>query len=183
MDDQLFLLVDDEGVRRNAVHEEDIGTDGGLRADDGFAAEDGGVGIDGHVIADVRMTFAALADASGIVLGEAARAEGDAMIEFDVTADAAGLADDHAGAVIDEKVRADARAGMDVDAGAAVRPFGHHAWQDGCASGVEHMCQALDGDGFDERIGENDFLAEKRGGVALIGGGDVGAEQFTDFGQ
>ena len=37
------------------------------------------------------------------------------------------LANDYAGAVVDEEMRADLRAGMNIDAGAAVRPLGHDA--------------------------------------------------------
>jgi hypothetical protein len=39
---------------------------------------------------------------------------------------AARLADDHARAVVDEQVRADGRARMDVDARPAVRPLGQN---------------------------------------------------------
>ena len=42
-------------------------------------------------------------------------------------ADLGCLADDHARAVVDEKMAPDLRSGMNVDPGAAVRPFGHHA--------------------------------------------------------
>ena len=42
-------------------------------------------------------------------------------------------------------------AGMDVDAGAAVRPLGHHPRDDRDAVAVEEVRAALDGDGLDER--------------------------------
>ena len=46
------------------------------------------------------------------------RAQGDTLIDTNRASDAAGLADDDAGAVVDEKGRADAGAGVNVDAGA-----------------------------------------------------------------
>ena len=64
------------------------------------------------------------------VLGQAARDQSDALVKPHAIADVGRAADDHAGAVIDEEVGADVRAGMQVDAGAAVRPFGHHAGQE-----------------------------------------------------
>ena len=55
-------------------------------------------------------------------LGKAARAQRHALVEADALADRAGLADDHAGAVVDEEAAGDLRAGMDVDAGRGCAP-------------------------------------------------------------
>lgn len=129
------------------------------------------------------MPFGALEDPAFRVLGEAAGAEGDAVVEFHGVADAAGLADDDAGAVIDEKVRADPGPGVDVDPGAAVGPFGHHAGDEGDALAEEDMGGALDGDGLDGRVGNDDDLDAGGGRIALVGGLDIGAEEAPDFGQ
>jgi len=59
-----------------------------------------------------------------IAIGHAERAERDALIELHVVADEARLADDDAGAMVDEEALADARARVDVDAGARVRLLG-----------------------------------------------------------
>ena len=171
---------EDEGTGGDAVGEEDAGADGGAGADDGVAAHDGGVGVNGDVVFEGGM--AALA-AEGLSAGETAGDEGDALIEFDVVADDAGLADDDAGAVIDEEMGADVGAGMDVDAGAAMGPFSHHARDEGDIEGIKDVGDALDGDGFDEGIAEDDFFAAAGGGVALKGGLDVGGEKFAGAGD
>jgi hypothetical protein len=49
------------------------------------------------------------------------------VIKLHVVADVARFADHHAGAVVDEEMRADAGPRMDINARAAMRPFGHHA--------------------------------------------------------
>ena len=54
---------------------------------------------------------------------EALAPERDRLIEPHVAADDGGLADDDAGAVIDEEARADRGAGMDVDAGLRMGDF------------------------------------------------------------
>ena len=45
------------------------------------------------------------------------------------------------------------------------------------------MRQTLDGDGLDERIRENDLLAEQRRRVAFVGGLDVRAQQLAHFAE
>ena len=54
-----------------------------------------------------------------------------ALIHLHVVADDAGLADDRAGAVVHEEMRADLRARVQVHAGAGVRPLGHDARDEG----------------------------------------------------
>ena len=150
----------------------------GAVADDGVAADDGRVGVDGDVVANGRMPLAADGRSLFItldVLGEAAGDEADALVKPHAVADLRRAADDHASAVIDEKMRADVGAGMNVDAGAAVRPFGHHAGQEGDAFLVQDMGETEDCDGLDTGIGENDFLLARRRGIALIGGLDIGS--------
>lgn len=48
-------------------------------------------------------------------------AKGDRLINANPFADDAGLADDHAGAMVNEEARSDLRARMDVDAGGRMR--------------------------------------------------------------
>ena len=85
----------------------------------------------------------------------------------------AGLTDDDTCSVIDEEMGADRRAGMDVDAGAAVRPLSHHSRDDRHAGTVQSMRDALNGDRFDERIRKNNLLLVDRGGIALVGGFNI----------
>ena len=54
-------------------------------------------------------------------------AERNALIHFDVISDYSGFADDDSRAMVDEKSFADFRAGVNVDAGFVVRPFGHNS--------------------------------------------------------
>ena len=129
----------------------------------------------------VRVAFPAFADVALIVLLKTARPERDAVVKLHVRADDAAFADDDAGAVIDEKVRADLRAGMDVDTGAAVRPFRHHARNEGQMFLVKEMRHALDGDGFDGRIRENNFFVADRSRIAFVGGVDIRPKHDADL--
>ena len=57
------------------------------------------------------------------------RPQRHAVVELHVVADFAGLTDHRAGAVIDEKMMANLRAGMQIHAGTFVGPLGHNARQ------------------------------------------------------
>ena len=81
-------------------------------------------GIDRHAILDGRMPFLA---AQLLSAGRGFRPQRHAVIHLHVIADDRGFAHDRAGAMIHEEVRADLRAGMQVHAGARVRPLAHDA--------------------------------------------------------
>lgn len=179
----LALLEEDEGSRGDAMHEEDIGTDGGVFADESFAAEDGRIWVNSDAAANIGVTFSAFNDFPRIVALEAAGTEGDAVVEFDMVANAAGFADDDAGAVVDEEVGAETGSRMNINAGAAVGPFGHDTGEKGNSRTIEAVGGTLDGDGLDRGIGENDFLQAGRGGVAFVGGFEIALEQFAEGGQ
>ena len=98
-------------------------------------------------------------------------------------ADDARFADDHARAVIDEEIPADRRAGMDIDARVAMRVLGHHARQERHLQRVQTMRQPVNADRLEGGIGQHDLLAAARGGVAVIGGLNVGFQRFGDAGQ
>ena len=89
---------------------------------------------------------------AGLVLRDAERPEGHALVELDVVADHRRLADDHAGAVVDAEALADGRARMDVDAGARVGDLGQQPGQDGDALGVELVRDPVDRGGEEARI-------------------------------
>ena len=91
-------------------------------------------------------------------------------------ADLGGFADHDAGAVVDEEVVADLRAGVDVDAGAAVGPLGHHAGNERDVELVELVGQAIDGDRFQAGVAEDHFVERLAGRVAVVGGLDVGGQ-------
>ncbi len=73
--------------------------------------------------------------------------------------------------------------GMDVDAGAAVRPLGHHARDERNALAIQHVRDPLDRDGLQSGIGEDDFIGALRRGIAFVGGLDVGLQKFSHRGQ
>ena len=115
--------------------------------------------------------------------GKRASAQGDALVELDAVADLGRLADDDAGAVIDEESAADRGAGMDVDAGLAVCVFGHHPRDQRHAQAKEHVGQAIDGDGAQARVAEDDLVETLGGGVAVEGGLDVLGERSAQLGR
>ena len=97
-----------------------------------------------------------------------------------MAADHRGLADDHAGAVVDEEIIADGGAGMDVDARELMGVFRHHPGQQRHLQFKQPVGQPEDGDGLEGRIGQKDLLVGAGGGVALVGGLDVGVQRLCD---
>ena len=98
-------------------------------------------------------------------------------------ADGGGFADDHTGAVVDEEMRTDVGAGMDVDARALVPEFREHARQQRHLEGVEDVGEALERDGQDAGVGEDDLIRAPRGGIARVGGSHVGLHESPNLGQ
>lgn len=127
------------------------------------------------------MAFPALFDFSLIVLLEAAGAQRDTMIQFYMGTDTAGLADHHASPMIDKKVAADGGAGMNVDPRSAMGPFGHDSWNERQFFAVEDVGQALDRNGFDAGIADDDLVIAGARRVSLIGGSDVRLQDFADW--
>ena len=88
-----------------------------------------------------------------------------------MVADDRRLADDDAGPVVDEEVFSDGRAGVDVDAGVVVGVLGHHPGDHGDLHAIEHVGDAVDKDGVEAGVGEDDLLLGGRGRVAVKVGG------------
>ncbi len=105
------------------------------------------------------------------------------MVEFDVPAYHGRFADDNAGGVVDEEALAYFGAGVDVDAGPSVAVLRHDPRDKGNAHGMKLMGEALDGDGKKSRIAEDHFLLGKAGGVAVVGGLDVGPDEGSYLGE
>ena len=103
------------------------------------------------------------------------------LIQFDPATDGAGLADDDAGAVVDEERRTDRRSGMDVDAGPAVGQLRHHPGDDGHLQDVQAVGDAIDDDRPEGGIAQNDFIRADRRGVSFVGGLDVRLQHFPDL--
>ena len=162
------------------MDEEHVAAHRAVRADDRLAAEDGRPRVDRDVALDGRMPLGSsqFLDACGGL-----RPEGDAVINLHVIPDAGRLAHDCPGAVVDEKVRADLGPGMEVDAGATVCPFAHDARDQRHAQPVELVRHPLHRDRLDERIRHDDLLVADGGGVAGVGGLDIGPEPLADGGK
>lgn len=105
------------------------------------------------------------------------------MVELYMLSNHAGLADYDPRAVIYEKVGSDFGTRMDIDPRAGVRPLGHHTGQELDAFVVKKVRRTLDGNRLEAWIRKNNFLVIRCGGVALEGGLDIGAEEFTDGGN
>ena len=69
---------------------------------------------------------------------------------------------------------------FDVDARLLVDELGHDARNDRHAHLVEHVGDSIDDDRKEARIGHDDLLAARRGGIALIERLDVLQEQRVD---
>ena len=96
--------------------------------------------------------------------------------------DFGGLANDHAGSVIDEEVRADLRPGMNINSRPAVRPFGHDT-RDQRHFVVKQMGHSINRDCLQCRVSENDFLVTFRSRITFVSGVDVRPKQATHGGQ
>ena len=93
------------------------------------------------------------------------------------------FANHHASAVIDEKVRADLRAGMDVDACAAMRPLCHHAWNQWNVFFIENMSRTLDGNCLQARISQDDLFKAVCGWITLKSSLHIRLQQRPHLGQ
>ena len=72
---------------------------------------------------------------------------------------------------------------MQVNARAAVGPFGHNAGDQGNMLQVQLMRQPLHRDGLDERIGHDHLFPAQGRRVALVGRFDVRLQQFPQARQ
>ena len=159
--DRAFVAHD--RTRRDAARDPDVAADDAAVPDDGIAAQDRGVGIDHHVVAHGRVALRV-----GQFLPHAGRAQRDALVELHAVADDRRLAHHHAGAVVDAEGGADAGARVNVDAGFAVGKFADEPGHQRHTQLVQGVGDAVQGDGAEAGIGEDDLVAAGGGGVALV---------------
>ena len=114
---------------------------------------------------------------------EPLRPERHRLIEPHVAADDRRLADDDAGAVINEEPLADLSAGMDVDAGRRMRVLGDDARDHRDAEIVEFMREAMADDRGEAGKAEDDLVDALGRRIALEGGPEVGVEQGAHLRQ
>ena len=105
------------------------------------------------------------------------------MIELHPVADFGRFADHHARAVVDEEIVADRGAGVDVDAGAAVRPLAHHSRDQRNVQLVQEMGEPVDGDGLQAGIAEDHLVQRLAGGVAVVGRLHIHRQNLAQVGQ
>ena len=102
--------------------------------------------------------------------------QSNAMKHLHVVTNDAGLTNDGARAVVEEKMTPDSGSWMDIGTGTRMSPFAHDSRQKRDAASMKLVGQPMDSDGFDKGIGDDDFLAGAGSGVALKGGINVGLE-------
>ena len=95
-------------------------------------------------------------------------------------ADDGGLADNNTGAVVNEKVGTDLRAGMNVDTGHGMSVLCHHPGQHGDIQAVQLVGDSEYADGLKGGIGQHDLLPAGGGGVALVSRLHIGIQHFSD---
>ncbi len=170
-------------MRLDGGGEPDAAADDAVVADDRFAAEDGRVGIDHHTVFNRRMPLVASDQIAVVIGGKAEGPQRHALINLDVIADFACLADHHAGAVVDEEVIADGRPRMNVDAGLLVGPFANHAGNERHPQTAQLVSNAVAGNRLQPRIAEHHFIHAAASGVAVKGGLGVVGQRLPQAGN
>jgi ADP-ribose pyrophosphatase YjhB (NUDIX family) len=105
------------------------------------------------------------------------------LVEAHPGADDRSLADDDAGAVIDEEAFADRRAGVDVDAGPLVGEFGDQPRDDRRAQAVQLVCDTVVEAGDRTGVADENFVSAARRGVAEERGLDIAVDQPADVAE
>ena len=105
-------------------------------------------------------------------------AERDAVIERHVIADLGGLADDDAGAVIDEEAVSDRRARMDIDIGEKAGQTRTAAAPESASRPHRRWASAIPDDGVNARIGQQRFQFAAGRGIAQAHAGDILPDQL-----
>src|SRR6478735_3037562 len=111
-------------MRWNTFRHENVGTDRRIRANHSVAAHDRGSGVNADAVFNRGVAFF---PTQRLSCPERARDERHALVKFHVRPDLRRFANDYASAMVDEKMRANLRAGMNINPGPAVRPLGHDA--------------------------------------------------------
>ncbi len=172
------------GVRRDILGNPGVCADADVIAD-GDGAEDVRPGTDDDMVANVRVALIPFLECVvGILLFfEVEGTEGDVLVEPAPVTDSGGLADDDAGAVVDEEVVSDLGARMDVDACVAFRGFGEFTGVLLPALLVQFMSDTLSNDGVESWIRSDNLKVGLRSRVAFICGFDVAFEALSDIGK
>ena len=133
----------------------------------GDAAQHLGASSHHHVFAQHRVALTALL---------ARAAQGDALVEQAAVAHHGRFANHHAHAVVDEHALADARPGMDFNAGDQSPQLGHQPGDQRQACRPEAMAEPVQAKGMQPGIAEQDLQHAPGSGIAVANDGDVRAQ-------
>ncbi len=132
---------------------------------------DHGTGIVvGDVVADIRMSLAALEQVAILILAEIPDAQRHAMIHPDVITDDSRFTDDDAGAMVDAEVFTDLRSRVDVDARLFMGILRDDTRDDRNFQFIQFMSDAIQIDRLESRKGIDDLRVSRRRRVAVVDG-------------
>jgi len=131
--------------------------------------------VDDDVVFDDGVAGIALDHVALVVGREMPRAERDRLVDPHIVTDDRGLADDDAGAVINEEARSDRGPRMDIDAGPGMRNLRHQPGEQPRVQAMQDMGEAVMDDGDHAGIADQDFRKIARSRVA-----DEGRPQIAD---
>ena len=175
-----MLLHAHAGVGGHRLADENTAADDRAVADEGVSTQDAGIGVDGDVVAQGGV---ALDAGKLLALARGGGAQGDTLVDLGMAANDRGLADDNAGAVVDEEVLPYLRAGADVDARDAVSVLAQQARDQRHLQLLQLVCHAVGEDGEEAGVANEDLLEAARRRVAVEGGVDVLEQQLLHGGQ
>ena len=160
--------------------DEHVGANHAVFANHRLAAQDGCTGVNSDVVLNGGV---ALLAPQALAAPGGQSAQGYALVDFHMVANHRGFAHHDAGAVVNEKVFSDGGTGVDVDAGHAVGVFRHHPGQHGNSQGVQHMSHAVNCDGKQTGVAEDDFIGAVGSGVTIVKGFHIRLAHCPDGGK
>src|SRR5512145_2442084 len=172
----------DHRTRLDGLGDPCVSADNTAGTDDDIA-ENRGFGVDGDIVFDRRVALAALDDPPALIARKTHRSQRHALVDLHAVADNGRFTDDYAGAVIDEKVLADRRAGVNIDSGFRMGRLAHDPRDQRDIRPVQFIGDPVRADRLDARIGNDDLLETLGGRIAVVGGLNVALEQFADYRQ
>ena len=177
---QLLALVGNRGARRDGLGDKGVGAYDAVVADGGAAAQNGGVGVNGHIVLNGGVP--SCAPQTLAATGRKA-AQGDTLVDLHMAAYNGGLADDDAGAVVDEEMIANGSAGMNIDTGDIVGMLRHNSGDHGHMQLIQHMGQPVHGNGVQARVAIDDLIGIGGRRVTFEGSIHISLHQRPDLGK
>lgn len=110
-------------------------------------------------------------------------AEGDTLVELDITPDDTCLANDDTRTVVNREILTDVGTGVDVDTCLGVSKLGHEARDEGHAHETELVSDTIVGEATDDGVAGDDLCMTVRRRVTVVSRYDIGSEDTTDLRQ